>query len=464
MSLVRSFRHFLSRTDFMRRTDFLILSRFALRRTAVGTAMVAAAMMATACGGLLDVSDPTLVRDSDIANAGGANGRRLQALAVFSANLSEEAEYPARMSDELMVDQPATGDVYDYLDKRDSEGYELANGTSDHVLGILDRAFYETTFALPSVRAYSPDSLRGDFLGQLYAMRGYAILQAAEDLCPGFPLNDVSADSRPVFSGPLTTDSALSLASATLDSALKYLQDSARFVTLARVAKGRTLLDQGKYAEAAAVVGPVATGDVYQTNTNNSIYNDILSVGFNQGSYNMVMGERQGGNGMPFASANDPRVTVKIGGTAVDDSTDTLYIATKYTSTTDPLTLASGIEARLIEAEAALHANDPNWLTILNTLRATAISPVLPALIDPGTTAARVDLLYSERAFWLYLTGRRLGDMRRLIKNYGRNAETVFPTGNYPSGGQYGTATAIPFSVAAQQQSNPYITTGCTTR
>src|SRR5581483_874628 len=105
--------------------------------------------------------------------------------------------------------------------------------------------------------------------------------------------------------------------------------------------------------------------------------------------------------------------------------------------------MASGVEARLIEAEAALAAGDASWLTILNRLRTdgtftTAPHPGDPTvtdttwgpgvgavlfpnglpglrpLTDPGTPAARVDLLFAERAAWLFLTGHRLGDMRRL--------------------------------------------------
>jgi hypothetical protein len=117
----------------------------------------------------------------------------------------------------------------------------------------------------------------------------------------------------------------------------------------------------------------------------------------------------------------------------------------------------------LIEAEAALNAGDPSWFTTLNTLRATISMPAIQTM--PTTTKAQVDLLYRERAFWLYLTGRRLGDMRRLIRNYGRDPETVFPTGPYSSrGGNYGTATAIPFVQAVEQRANPRILSGCTIR
>lgn len=97
---------------------------------------------------------------------------------------------------------------------------------------------------------------------------------------------------------------------------------------------------------------------------------------------------------------------------------------------------------------------------MLDSLRARV---GLGPLVDPGTAAGRVDVLFQERAFWLYMTGRRLDDLRRLIKFYGRNAETVFPTGLYPggSGGRYGTATSIPFILVDQQRYNPNMTTGC---
>src|SRR5205085_9052334 len=82
-------------------------------------------------------------------------------------------------------------------------------------------------------------------------------------------------------------------------------------------------------------------------------------------------------------------------------------------------------------------------------------SAALPALTDPGNTNARVDQLFSERAFWLYLTGHRLGDMRRLVKYYGRNTESVFPTGTY-TGAAGGTFDKdVNFPVPVDEQNNP---------
>lgn len=56
-------------------------------------------------------------------------------------------------------------------------------------------------------------------------------------------------------------------------------------------------------------------------------------------------------------------------------------------------------------------------------------------MVDPGDAYGRENLTFCERAFWMFGTGHRLGDLRRLIRQYGRTAETIFPTGAYPKGG-----------------------------
>ena len=103
-----------------------------------------------------------------------------------------------------------------------------------------------------------------------------------------------------------------------------------------------------------------------------------------------------------------------------------------------PITVASGVEAQLIRAEAALQpggAGVTSWLTLLNQLRSTAPIPgttqpqptLLPPLSDPGSglvgsaaDSARLALTFNERAAWLYMTGHRQGDLRRRVRQYGQ--------------------------------------------
>jgi hypothetical protein len=119
--------------------------------------------------------------------------------------------------------------------------------------------------------------------------------------------------------------------------------------------------------------------------------------------------------------------------------------------------VGSGPEARLIEAEAALQAGNTNqFLSIHNALRATQS---LPALTDPGSQAARVDMHFKERAYWLFPTGHRLGDLRRMVRQYQRNREAVFPSGGYPAskgGGTYGQD--VNFPVHFDEINNPKFT------
>jgi starch-binding outer membrane protein, SusD/RagB family len=219
----------------------------------------------------------------------------------------------------------------------------------------------------------------------------------------------------------------------------------------------------------------------FEHDNNSSIQrNNIWAL---QDNGRWTIGDQVGGNGLAYLSSGDPRVPWRERGTGFDRITP-LFLSQRYAQTASTadnnaayVVLADGIEARLIEAEAALHAGGDR-LGILNSLRAsfaplmaarygTANYPAnlaagveagrlqasLPPLTDPGDQDARIDLLFEERGFWLYLTGHRLGDMRRLAPApYNRPVETIFPVGAYHKGGTYGND--VNFSVPFDEQNN----------
>jgi hypothetical protein len=161
----------------------------------------------------------------------------------------------------------------------------------------------------------------------------------------------------------------------------------------------------------------------------------------------------------------DPRVPWAILRNGFQASRGPVYNM-KYFNQGDDIALSDGLEARLIEAEAALAAGDVSgMLGILNDLRDNVGEFMkarvadydvfefrngvefreLEDLVDPGTEEGRVRLLMEERAFWLLGTGHRLGDMRRMIRDYGFDAEDVFPTGEFRFDDEpYGTDVAMP--------------------
>lgn len=280
-----------------------------------------------------------------------------------------------------------------------------------------------------ALAAYAPEASPA-LRGQLYALQGYAEILLADLYCSGVPLSTFDFHGDFTYKASSTTAQVYQDAVAKFDTALALSADSSRIMNLARVGKGRALIDLGQYAEAAAAVASVPDDYAYQ-----------FDVDWTHGTYavpvfqamQMTVVDREGQNGFPYISSGDPRTQTASSPSVVQHG-QLLYAPVKYGGTTGgvlPITVASGIEARLIEAEAALHANDvTTWRNKLNALR-SAGTPALPAIDDPGTAAARVDTLFHERAAWLFLTGERQGDVRRLIRQYGRTEPTVYPTGAY---------------------------------
>jgi hypothetical protein len=65
-----------------------------------------------------------------------------------------------------------------------------------------------------------------------------------------------------------------------------------------------------------------------------------------------------------------------------------------------------------------------------------------------------VDQLFRERAFWLFSRGHRLGDLRRLVRQYNRPAASVFPSGSWQGTGTYGRDVNFPIPQAEDNNPN----------
>jgi hypothetical protein len=285
--------------------------------------------------------------------------------------------------------------------------------------------------------------------GELLALAGYTYLGFAEAFCSGVPLYDPNAG--------LTTDQLFVLAEARFAQAMSVPIQPA-FTSLANLGLARARLGRQDFTGAAAAAAVVPAGFSYATAHSATSGNENVLFSLNQLQRRISMADAKGGNGLPYRSVVDPRLPWIAGGFGFDGITPVVYYAQKFTAVSSPITIASDEEARLIGAEALLAAGDVGgFVAQLNALRAVA---GLPAVVDPGSTTARVDLLFRERAFWLYASGTRLGDVRRLIAAYGRTEATVLPTGVYPRGGTYGTDANLPVPSSAR---GPTFS-GCTNR
>lgn len=373
------------------------------------------------------------------------------------------------LTDELQAGNLG-GRASDYLDRTsitlidsiDARLFSQQNGGgTDPVYGALQNVRGAASQAIGALATYAPTASPA-LRGHLYALEAYAELGLADLYCSGVPLSTVDFNADFTYRAGSTTTQVYQHALALFDTAITLSTDSVRILRLAQVGKGRALLALGRYTEAAQAVTSVPTTYQYTFYVNWGVQSGapisdctlFECLGIGDGKVGTTVADAEGVNGLPYISSDDPRSATERYTTNQFGAPQ--YAPVKYGAAAPalaPLVIASGVEARLIEAEAALQANptDLTWLSVLNTLRTTCADAAscatpappgtgdvagLPPLSDPGSDAARVTLLFTERAYWLFLTGERQGDLRRLVVNYGRDPDTVYPTGAYPIGVQ----------------------------
>ncbi|HUG39208.1 MAG TPA: tetratricopeptide repeat protein [Longimicrobiales bacterium] len=284
---------------------------------------------------------------------------------------------------------------------------------------------------------------------ELKTLQAYTYVMLAEGWCNAVPISNLEGTDF-VYGQPQTSAALFNQAVPLFDEALA----ASPGYPLALVGKGRAQVMLGNHAAAASTVATV------DTDFNYFVFFSVSGAGnpvFNQQSNGRYsLSDVEGGNGAPFRSAMDPRSPWEDAGGGFDPSIP-LFLTLKYTSTPDDIVLASGVEARLIQAEADLQAPAYGAMTAkLNTLRANAgallaaqgmdVDPALtmPALAAPTTAADAREMLFEERAFWLLLTGHRMADLRRLVYQYGLQQAAVYPSGAYHKGGDYGDDVVFP--------------------
>lgn len=406
-------------------------------------------VVCAACGGLLDVDSPDVVQPPQLNNVAGAEALTNGALSSIYIPFASHVYNSGVFSDEFML--PTVFTTFADIDFRT----QAVTFNEYGPIG-MHQPRTEAQQAIDARRQFVPAPRSK--IGQLFAVRGFAELYLGETSCNGTPLTEV-VNLLPVWGGPITSDSMLKRSVADFDSALVYAADSARVLNYVRIARGRALDDLGRFSDAAAAVAAVPTDYVYNAELTLAVAGSTNIVYNGNSLKTITVSDREGVNGLDFVSAKDPRVPTQALGVGTDAATQ-VYLFTKYTTLASPIPMATGIEARLIQAEAAFQANKNDaattgsgWLGILNSLRATAITPAMAPLADPGTPDKRVDLLFRERAFWMFGTGHRMGDLRRLLRQYGRTVGQTWPTGPYKAGVNYGTD--VVFILTLSEQSNP---------
>jgi len=430
---------------------------------------------------VLQVRDPDVINPEDVQSAAGANAVRLGALARLNSATSggSSGSEGLFLLSGLFADEWNNGDSFIARWEVDQRSITPQNNFLTDVDRMLHRARLAATQAVGFLKQFNPTGPVAD-VAEMYFVRAFVENAVGEHYCNGLVLSTV-VNGAEVYGSPATTQVAFETALAHADSGLALITGTStadvKIKSALAVIKGRILLNLNRPAEAGAAVAAVLTSFKYQ-NLHSQTTNDNAIWTYNNIARRYSVSTVEGINGLNFATASDPRLPICQGGDAVckangttinqrdDKSAFPIYVQLIWPVRDASVTIAGGVEARMIEAEAAFKAgNNTLMMQKLNQARTEGGVSGLPAtLTDPGTDVARVNLIFRERAFWMFSTGHRVGDFRRLIKYYGRTAESVFPTGAWHKGGNYGPD--VNFPVPQAEETNPNVTAGqtCTDR
>lgn len=405
---------------------------------------------------LLDVEDPdvtrpealfdptnlpalraTVIGDFGVAYAGSGSTTTNIGLVHTSGLMSDELWHSGTFGQNREFDKRGIGETNSFLA---STAHNLYRALNISQLGL---------------ESYAQNQPNAPERAELANLRAYVFTFLGENFCNAVPVSTVTANGDFEYGAPETNQQLFTRALEAFDQATQFANAAGtgaaavRQQNLARIGKARVLMDLNRYAEAAALVASVPTNFVYQiehsantTRQNNGLW------GNNFGRREIALASQEGGVGIQFRQGTapaastivnaDPRLPWSFANGAAD-TRSIHYFQQKYPTQAANTNVASGVEARLIEAEAVLNrGQSAAYLPILNTLRA---SVGLGNLTDPGTPAARVDQFFTERAFWLFGTANRLSDLRRLVRQYNRPVNSVFPNGAYIRPGINGPRT-----------------------
>lgn len=418
-----------------------------------GLVLIAQTLLLAACN-LSDITSAAkdiegqLISSKVIDTREGARWVYLGGVAKFNTVFATNAGAVALFTDEVAVrnwtvnaslTSPSTRRVTDI-------GAQFM--VSSTVMSDVQRAKVQLEQAIQLIDLHY-DDLAGDAMkAHAYGLLGTIYSIVADYYCSGIAMS-VSRYGGEFIPGPgLPTDSLYMRAVALSDSGLALNVDSMPLTNLLRVVKGRALNSMGKYKEAAEAVSMVPDhyhlGDVFQYRANQTGALPNVSIIFLREDVVHIINNK-GINGMvwftPDPSSQDQRVPIAEDGSGGYSSP----ALPEFILSKRSIAFVNGAEARLIEAERYLEeGNVDEFINQINRVRRLyklRNGSVVSDTVDPGDRESRINLLFRERAFTFYLTGRRLGDLRRLTRHYGRDPEIVWPIGiieDHPEGLTYG--------------------------
>src|SRR5579872_151564 len=374
----------------------------------------------------------------------------------------------------LFTDELRSADTFSQRNDADQRNTQANDGVLLPIYAAAQQARGRARDAINALLAYDTSPTGKTHVGEMYLAMGYIEEELAQAFCNGLSFGE-TVNGVPQYSPQLAGPDEYKLAISRFDTAMTYLTGTDAATTNLKyavaIARARAQVDLGDFAGAAATVASVPTS--YEYNFDYSITtsdNEWWVMGPSVRRYTAGDSTSVGGqilNAIPFAELNDPRVSVTDTKSPGEDGV-TDFIQVNNWGRDDPTPPLTGIDAQLIIAESKLQAGDyAGKMGVLNALRGSPQTigvfkiPAMAPLPVPTDKNTAINVFFREKALWQYERGYRLDDLRRLVRQYGRTQDQVYPSGvfvrNGTPTGTYGTETAfpIPSQGVGSETSNP---------
>jgi hypothetical protein len=397
----------------------------AAKRALIGLGAFTALVLAMgACNDVLSIQNPGAIQEAQLADPALVQLITNGAVGEFQYAYGQYAQWSAVLSDEAFTD-------HTNVDVRDFSEHNLGdlNLTNSQTYEYVHRARQSADDAANRLKSLIGPTATSDLnVAKVLAYGGYSYVLLGEGWCES-PVN---------LSAPISSDSLLRLAIVRFDEAITVAtagnsganaaaaQD---LISMSRVGAARAALKLGDLALARtyASLVPASYEKLAYYSSNTFRENNTLNGLTHASGASLGMGPK-------FLGLNDPRVPQPAssqlgltGGSIFTPLTPYMYtgwVASGAAPRIDvnfDIKFATGLEAQYDIAEA--DGPTATTLTFVNQRRAVGGEGAV-ALAGPALMAE----LAEQRARDFYLTGQRLGDLRR----YAKAGNDMFPTGKYP--------------------------------
>jgi len=420
-----------------------------LRRRRVSAAALAllTGLASAGCDSLLDATNPEFINQDQLTNPALEQLVVNGVLGEFQYSYGYYALYSSAMTDESFLDHTEVN-----IRELTLRNIRDANTVDRDIYANLHRARQSAEDGVLRLKEMlgEANAAKSTNMALIQALGGYAYTLLGEGFC----------ESTVNLSAPFTSDEMLQKGITMFDQAIATAQAAGSsatatdIVNMARVGAARAALKLGDGAKARGYASQVpANYEKWAWYSANSVReNNIFNVPAGVSGAWQSMGPY-------FQALADPRAPKTTSTTIRGLNSNPIFPAqrpymysgwsasiqnNKIEIDTD-IKFATGLEARYVVAE--VDGPTPATLAFVNERRAVGGKPAVNLTGNELMAELRV-----QRALDFYLTGQRLGDLRRYKAKLGID---MFPTGKFPVSNEvYSDATCFVVPLT-EKNSNP---------